>query len=70
MLDNVIPFDFRDKKKLSAFHSAEAAHADFQAHVFLQLCRAGFLPHDQLVNVATYLPLTTLVVLKELLKER
>jgi hypothetical protein len=72
MIDNVIPFEthLRTKKRLSAFRTAEAADADFQAHAFLQLCEAGFLPRDQLAYVATYLPLTALIVLKELLKER
>jgi hypothetical protein len=69
MADNVIPFDFRTKTRLSRLQLVEAAETDFQAYAFLQLCKAGFLPRDQLAHVATYLPLTALLVLKELLKK-
>ena len=72
MPDNVIPFDkhFRIRKRQQVFRAAEAPDANFQAHAFLQLCEAGFLPRAQLANVASYLPLPALIVLKGLLKER
>lgn len=72
MPDNVIPFDkhYRIRKRQQVFRAAKASDAYFQALAFLQLCEAGFLPRTQLANVASYLPLPALIVLKGLLKER
>ena len=71
MADNVILFDkyYRIRKRRSVC-SANAADANFQAQVFLQLCEANFLSRTQLTVVASYLPLPALIILKGLLKER
>jgi hypothetical protein len=72
MSDNVISFDkyYRLRKRQQVLRATEASDANLQAHAFLQLCEAGFLPRTQLANVASYLPLPALIVLKELLEER